>query len=55
MDQQIGEYLTGKHRTLTILDRPRAGRQSRLVREGREQPLREGMDRIDAQAPAGAI
>jgi hypothetical protein len=53
--EQIGQHLPGQQRAVAVLHRPGAGRQLRLVRERAEQPLREGVDRIDPQPAARAI
>ena len=54
-DQQIGQHLTLEQYPLAVLHRPRAGEQPGFIGEGAEQPLRKGVDGIDAQPAAGAI
>ena len=55
LHQQIGQYLPRQQSALAVLHRAGAGNQPGLQRERRQQPLRERMDCIDPQPPAGAI
>jgi hypothetical protein len=54
-DQEIGQCRAGELLLLPALQRPEAGHQPRLGREGSEQPLREGVDRHDPEAPARGV
>ena len=53
--QQVSQNLAQQQVLVAILHRPHTGQQPRLVGEGREQPLRKGVDRIDPEAPARAV
>ncbi len=54
-DEHPGQGLAGEQLLLAPLERPEAGNQPRLGRKGGEQALGEGVDGLDAQAPAGGV
>ena len=53
--QHVGEHLMRQQLAVAVLHRVRARHQARFFGEGGEQPLREGMDRIDPQAAARRV
>ena len=53
--QHVGQHAPRQQIAIAVFHRTRARGQPRLDREGRQQPLRERMDRADAQAAARAI
>ena len=55
LDQQVGEHAMREQLAVAILHRPGAGDQARFLGERRQQPLREGVDRIDPEPPSRAI
>jgi hypothetical protein len=54
-DQHLGQRLARQQLLLAPLQRPKAGHQPRLGREGGEQALGEGVDGLDPEAAAGGV
>ena len=53
--QQVRQHLPGQQDSVAVLHRAGTRRQAGLVGKRRQQPLRKGVDGIDAQAAAGAV
>ena len=55
LQQHVGQDFAQQQVAVAVLHRLDAGQQPRLAGEGRKQPLRKGVDRVDPQPAAGAI
>ena len=55
LGEEVGKDFAAQEVTFAVLHRARSRQDARLARESSEEVLREGVDRIDSEAPARTI